>query len=74
MPKIHSGLVVGKDFRHPQGADPAKWCYLVVDLSNEERIAVRLHESKLDTAVVGDKIVFSRPRNPNRQVRLITRR
>ncbi len=42
MHKRHTGVVVGKDFRPPDGARPLDWCYLTIDLSDEERIALAL--------------------------------
>ena len=74
MARIRSGVVVGKDFRPPDGANPADWCYLIVDLSHEERVSVRLHRDKLDTAIVGDRVTFSHPRRSNTRVRFIKRR
>ena len=73
MALIRSGVVVGKDFRPPEGADPVDWCFLVVDVSDEERVAVRLHRDKLDSAGVGDRITFSQPRRSKAKVRLLKR-
>lgn len=74
MAQIRNGVVVGKDFRPPEGANPADWCYLIVDLSHEERVSVRLHRDKLDSAIVGDRITFSHPRKADRKVRFVRRR
>ena len=74
MARIRNGVVVGKDFRPPDGANPADWCYLIVDLSHDELISVRLHRDKLDTAIVGDRITFSHPRRHKKKVRFIRRR
>ena len=73
MSRIQTGVVVGKDFRPPEGAPPNHWCYLIVDVSDDERVAIRLHPSKVDKAVLGDRIVFSHPRNPDRRVRNVSR-
>lgn len=71
---IHKGLVVGKDFRPPRGADPMQWCYLVVDVSDDQLVSVRVHSRMVDTANVGDRVVFNRPRSPKRKVRYLKRR
>lgn len=63
MPKRHKGLVVGKDFRPPDGGEPLDWCYLTVDISDEERISVRVRREQVSNADIGDIVVFRRPRN-----------
>jgi hypothetical protein len=73
MSKIQTGVVVGKDFRPPTGQAPKEWCYLVIDVSDDERVAIRLHPSKVDRAILGDRVVFSHPRNPERRVRNLRR-
>jgi hypothetical protein len=73
MPKRHTGLVVGKDFRPPDGAQPLDWCYLVVDVSNDERISVRIRRDQVPRADVGDVVVFRRPRDSNQPVQRVTR-
>ncbi len=56
-----TGLVVGKDFKPPPGASPEDWCYLVVDISDDERVSVRVERSQVDKAVLGDRVVFLQP-------------
>jgi len=73
VPKRHTGLVVGKDFRPPEGAQPLDWCYLTVDISDEERISVRIRRDQVARADVGDVVVFRRPRNGNQPVPRVTR-
>ena len=73
MALIRSGVVVGKDFRPPDGADPVDWCFLVVDVSEEERVTVRLHRDKLSSAGIGDRITFSSPVRRNGKVRFVKR-
>jgi hypothetical protein len=58
-----TGLVVGKDFRPPQGRQPLDWCYLTVDLADEERISIRIKRDHVNRAAVGDVVVFRRPRD-----------
>ncbi len=65
MPKL-TGLVVGKDFRPPPGKQPLDWCYLTVDLSDEERIAFRIPRDHVPRADIGDIVAFRRPRNTDR--------
>lgn len=62
MPK-ETGLVVGKDFRPPEGRQPLDWCYLTVDVSDDERISIRLKRDQVSRADVGDVVVFRRPRD-----------
>ncbi len=73
MPKRHTGLVVGKDFRPPSGAQPLDWCYLTVDISHDERISVRIRRDHVAGANVGDLVVFRRPRNADHPVPRVTR-
>jgi hypothetical protein len=73
MPKRHTGLVVGKDFRPPDGAEPLDWCYLTLDISDEERISVRIRRDYVDTTGLGDVVVFKEPRNPDHPVPRIRR-
>ncbi len=70
MSKIHTGLVVGKDFRPPDGAQPLDWCYLTIDISDADRIAVRVGRDQVAKADVGDVVEFRRPRGANRPVRV----
>lgn len=73
MPKRHTGLVVGKDFRPPEGAQPLDWCYLTVDISDDERISVRLRRDQVSRADVGDVVVFRKPRDVAHPVPRVTR-
>ncbi|MGD2100769.1 MAG: hypothetical protein PVG83_00890 [Acidimicrobiia bacterium] len=73
MPKRHRGLVVGKDFRPPQGGEPLDWCYLTVDLSDVERISVRVRRDQVPKADIGDIVAFRRPRNPDHAVSRVRR-
>lgn len=73
MPKRHTGLVVGKDFRPPDGAEPLDWCFLTVDLTDDERISVRVRRDQVPRADVGDVVVFRRPRDASQPVPRITR-
>lgn len=59
----HTGLVVGKDFRPPEGRQPLDWCYLTVDLSDDERISIRVRRDQVKKADVGDVVVFRAPRD-----------
>jgi hypothetical protein len=70
MPKRHTGLVVGKDFRPPDGAEPLDWCYLTVDISDDERISVRIRRDHVARADVGDIVVFRRPRRAEQPSRV----
>ncbi len=62
MSKRHTGLVVGKDFRPPEGAQPLDWCYLTVDVSDHDRVSVRITRDQVDRADVGDVVQFRKPR------------
>jgi hypothetical protein len=73
MPKRHTGLVVGKDFRPPEGGQPLDWCFLTVDISDEERISVRIRRDKVAQAEVGDVVAFKLPRDANHPVSRLTR-
>lgn len=73
MPKRHTGLVVGKDFHPPEGAPPLDWCYLTVDISDHERISVRIRRDQVARADVGDIVVFRRPRDIRQPVPRVTR-
>lgn len=63
MSRRHTGLVVGKDFLPPDGAQPLDWCFLTIDLSDEERISVRIRRDDVKRADVGDVVKFRRPRD-----------
>lgn len=73
MSKRHTGLVVGKDFRPPEGAQPLDWCYLTVDLSEEDRIAVRITRDQVDKADIGDVVQFRKPKGENHPVPRVVR-
>ncbi|HEU4319821.1 MAG TPA: hypothetical protein VFS66_07030 [Acidimicrobiia bacterium] len=62
MPKRQTGLVVGKDFRPPDGGAALDWCFLTIDLSDEERLSVRVSRDQVSKADVGDVISFRKPR------------
>ena len=68
MSKVQTGVVVGKDFRPPGGAPPEDWCYLVIDVADDDRVAIRLHSSKVETASLGDRVTFRKPTRPNKPV------
>jgi hypothetical protein len=64
MSKRITGLVVGKDFR-PHPGSPAEYdCYLTVDMTEVDRITVRVSPGQVSRAEVGDVIRF-RPPNGN---------
>lgn len=73
MPKRHIGLVVGKDFRPLPGGTSGDRCYLTVDLSEDERISVRVGNDKAAIIDVGDVVQFRKPRSVHRPVRRMTR-
>lgn len=73
MPKRHTGLVVGKDFHPPEGAQPLDWCYLTVDLTDDERISVRIRRDQVPRADVGDVVSFRRPRDITQPVPRVNR-
>ena len=66
-------LVVGKHFKPPAGAPPEDWCYLVVDISDDERVSVRVERSQVDKAVLGDRVVFMQPRQSDQPVQWVRR-
>lgn len=73
MPRRQIGLVVGKDYRPLPGKSSGDWCYLTVDLSEDERISVRVSPSQGAKVDVGDVVRFRRPRHHSRAVRRMTR-
>ena len=73
MPPSRIGLVVGKDFRPLPGETSGEWCYITVDLSEEERISVRISPSHAKKIGVGDVVEFRKPRGENRPVRRLKR-
>lgn len=72
MSRRQTGLVVGKDFRPPEGAEPLDWCYLTVDVSDEERVSVRIRRDQVSRADVGDVIRFKMPRDTGHPVSRVT--
>ena len=68
-----TGLVVGKHFKPPDGDPPEDWCYLVVDISDDERVSVRVERSQVDKAVLGDRVVFMQPRQSDLPVQWVRR-
>lgn len=73
MPVRHTGLVVGKDFRPPEGAQPLDWCYLTLAISDDERVSVRIRRDQVKKADVGDVISFRLPRDSSHPVSRLTR-
>lgn len=73
MPGRNTGLIVGKDFRPPAGAEPLEWCYLTVDTSDDERISFRIKRIHVNRAHIGDVVVFKRPRDADHPVRGLRR-
>ena len=73
MAKLRKGLVVGKDFKPPPGSEYEDWCYLVVDISEDELVSVRLDRSQVDKAILGDRVQFRQRRNPAKATRWVRR-
>ena len=73
MPSSQVGLVVGKDFRPLPGERSGDWCYITIDLSEDERISVRISPSQAKKVGVGDVVRFRRPRGSNRPVKSLKR-
>jgi hypothetical protein len=73
MGRTMSGVVVARDFMPPPGAPPKYWCYLTVDADTGERVKIRLHQSRADVAVVGDRVRFTRPARGNKRVKDVAR-
>lgn len=73
MPLSQVGLVVGKDFRPLPGETSGDWCYLTVDLSEAERISVRISPNHAKRVGVGDVVRFRRPRGEHRPVKALKR-
>jgi hypothetical protein len=73
MSRVQTGVVVGKDFRPPDGAPPKDWCYLLIDVADDDRVAIRLHSSKVETASLGDRVMFRKPMRPNKPVHKLDR-
>lgn len=73
MGKAMAGVVIARDFMPPPGAPPKYWCYLTVETDTGERVKIRLHQSQIDSAVIGDRVSFSKPRSKNKRVKDLTR-
>ena len=73
MSRRHTGLVVGKDFRPPEGAEPYAWCYLTVDISDDDRISVRVSRDQVTKADIGDVIRFRQPAHEDQPVSRVVR-
>ncbi len=72
MSKRQVGLVVGKDFRPPEGARPLDWCFLTIDAENE-RVVVRVTQQQAEHTDIGDVVRFKRPRSANHHVGRLVR-
>ena len=72
MSKRQVGLVVGKDFRPPEGASPFDWCFLTIEVE-EERVAVRVTREQADHADIGDMVRFRRPKSAKHHVGRLVR-
>lgn len=68
-----TGVVVGKDFRPPEGEHLEDWCYLIVDLSDDERVSVRIGRDQIGKASLGDSIRYATPSGPDDPVRRLVR-
>jgi hypothetical protein len=73
MRQSRTGVVVGKDFRPPEGEHLEDWCYLIVDLSENERVSLRVDRSQLAKASVGDSVRFAAPNGPDVPVQSLVR-
>lgn len=73
MPSSQVGLVVGKDFRPLPGESAGDWCYITIDLSEDERISVRIRPSHAKKIGIGDVVRFRRPRGNHRPVKSLKR-
>lgn len=69
MMESRTGVVVGKDFRPPEGERVEDWCYLIVDLSNDERVSLRVGRDQIGMASLGDSIRFAVAEGPDLPVR-----
>lgn len=65
MTRSRTGVVVGKDFRPPEGERVEDWCYLIIDLSEDERVSVRIDSSQIGKATLGDLVRFHIPSAPD---------
>ena len=68
MTRSRTGVVVGKDFRPPEGERIEDWCYLIIDLSEDERVSVRIDSSQIGKATLGDLVRFRAPSSPDSPV------
>lgn len=73
MTESRTGVVVGKDFRPPEGEHLEDWCYLIVDLSHNERVSVRVGRDQIGMASLGDSIRFAAPKGPDVPVQRLVR-
>ena len=73
MTLSQTGVVVGKDFRPPEGEHLEDWCYLIVDLSDDERVSLRVDRHQIGKASLGDHIRFAAPAGPDAPVRRLVR-
>lgn len=73
MTQSRTGVVVGKDFRPPEGEHLEDWCYLIVDLSENERVSLRIDRSQITKASIGDAVRFAPPSGPDTPVRRLVR-
>jgi hypothetical protein len=73
MSRPITGVVVAKDFLPPPGAPPKYWCYLTVETDSGDRVKIRVHQSSVDAAVIGDRVRFTKPGRSNKRVKDIAR-
>lgn len=73
MTLSRTGVVVGKDFRPPEGERIEDWCYLIIDLSEDERVSVRLDITQIGKASLGDLVRFNAPPAPDVPVSRLVR-
>ncbi len=73
MPSSQVGLVVGKDFKPLPGKGSGDWCFITIDLSEDERISVRVTPSQAKKVGIGDVVRFRRPRSHNRPLKSMKR-
>lgn len=73
MTQSRTGVVVGKDFRPPEGERVEDWCYLIIDLSEDERVSVRLDSTQIGKATLGDLVRFHTPSAPDMPVAKLVR-
>jgi hypothetical protein len=73
LTQSRTGVVVGKDFRPPEGERVEDWCYLIIDLSEDERVSVRLDSTQIGKATLGDLVRFPAPSGPDVPVQRLVR-